>query len=276
MKTAVAVLSVAFIALLGACGGPSGVGAESEGPAVVSGPTGRIQLNLDGVTPLVTIAIRNVFDHSQTFLVDCNTKDHTLDGHAFCDELTALAPGVYEIIVQSQDPDCHSEQDHYKVIVRENETVEVPITLVCGSANGGLDVIVTEEHRPTITGLSFPGANKFICQECAGENGDVDVPIQVVDTDTACIDLATTWSAASSGGTDVTASLLSGFQLLPQDPGGPCVFQATIDAGAPLGDDSLTFTVSDEHIPASAVTFPIHIIDCACAVLQTNTGTAMR
>ncbi len=95
-------------------------GPAPETPGTATEATGGVHLALNGSIgvsgSLATIAIQNLFDPTQNFLVQCNEKDHTLNGEPFCDELTVLPPGIYEVIVQSPDPACHAGaalvQDH--------------------------------------------------------------------------------------------------------------------------------------------------------------------
>ena len=224
---------------------------------------GQLEFRLTG-DPLAQIAIRNVFDPSQTYLVDCAAKNHTLpNGDRFCDELTLLPPGIYDIVVQSLDPNCRSELAQYKISVEAGQTIEVPVTLVCGPTSGGTDVVVTEVNQPGILGVTFQNDTNNLCQACPGGNADIDVQVAVFDADTACSALVPQWSATGTGG-DVTSSLLSNLQLLPQLPGGPCVFQATVAGDAALGDYDIRFSVADGVTPTSSVLFPLHLIDCGC------------
>jgi hypothetical protein len=252
-------------ALVTACASVQGDGAAGQDGM------GQLKVRLGGASSLTTIVVRNVFDHSKVYLVDCAQKDHLLNGASFCDELLILPPGAYELIVQSQDPSCRSEQDHYKVLVKERQTVEVQLTLICGGNTGGLDVLVTTRHRPQLTGIVFTfdetgqRANKFICQECTGENGDVWVEVQVTDSDTACHLLTPTWSATDAAGLEVTSALIVATVAEAGPAGtGLCLFRARLDAGRPLGSYLVTFAVSDGSPPSTAITFPVHIIDCGC------------
>ncbi len=249
-------VAVALALLSSACGySPSESGAEPEQAL------GSVRLRL-GATPVdVTLVVRNVFDHSQVRVVGCPKKDHLLDGHEFCDELLVLPAGVYEVVVQSQDDQCESDQSHYKAVVEEGRTVEIEVGLVCFLGNGGLDVVVVTEYSPRITGISFrtaasdEPATKYVC----GGSDDVRVEVEVTDSDTPCSELAWSFSAKDELEVDVTSSLLSGLMSVPGDP---CRFSAVIDAGAPLQDYRLTFMVSDADSAPNAVTFLVHLIPC--------------
>lgn len=205
------------------------------------------------------IAVQDVFDPTQNFLIECEEKDHTLDGQTFCDELLVLPPGVYEIVVQSMDPSCHTEQDHYKVIVEPNQTTEIEVTMICGDQNGGLDVIVTEWNQPRIDDIDFffvegGVANKFICID----DEDVRIAITVSDADTPCDELTVNWTAVNSLDQDVTATLLSE----PLHEAGTCVFSIRVDSSQPAGDYEVTVSVSDGTTPTTTLTFPLHLIEC--------------
>lgn len=264
MRAIWAAATIAASGLLFACGSTTSGGGGEE-------TTGSLRMQLDGniasSSEMATIVIRNVFDTNQVFLIECHQKDHTLDGEPFCDELLVLPPGVYEVLVQSGDPNCVSEQQWYKVIVQPNETVELEVSLVCGGANGGLDVIVTEEEVPVITDIDFTfagtqtPANKFVCQN----DGDVVVTVTVFDSDTACADLTGTWYLKGPGdadyGTDLSDLILAGSETKVAGPNGTCLFSVTVDASAALGDYSLRLDVTDgEH--TGSFSFPIHIVDC--------------
>lgn len=241
---------IAASCLLAACGSRSGSGA----------PEGALQLNLNGngTTPMAEIVVRNVFDTGFVHLVQCIEKDHTLEGQTFCDELMILPPGVYELIVQSHNG-CYTEFDHYKVVVKPGETVEVTINMICGDANGGLDVIVLENWKPIFTDITFEfpdgdKANKYICID--GE--DVTVTIAVEDPDTACEDLTPTWYV---NGSATLLPLITATASSEVD--GVCYFSATIDSSASATPASynVTLKVADNGF-VSSFTFPIHLIEC--------------
>ena len=250
-----------IIAVLGvtvACG--NGTSPTNQPESATSGV--RVQLNggtVGGV--MATIVIQNVFDTSQSWLVNCTAKDHLLNGQTFCDEMTILPPGVYEIIVQTQN-DCTMTQDHYKVVVQPNVTTEITVNLVCGTETGGLDTIVTESWRPLITDIDFHflgaegPANKFVCQGGL----PVRVTLTASDKDTACASLTGSWS--KDGVTiDPTVLPLPAPILAFEAPVG-CAFTEVIDPTAAVGDYNLDFTVSD-GTSSSTLAYPIHIINCS-------------
>ena len=126
-------------------------------------------------------------------------------------------------------------------------------------------MIVAEVERPVITGISFnfesdARANKFICQ-CSEP---ITISVQVFDSDTACADLAVTWSATGPlpATTDATASIFTNPRLLPSPPGGPCTFAIDVDTTVALGDYNVTFTASDGTTEPGTITFPLHVIQC--------------
>lgn len=234
-----------------------------ENPGAEDAALLRVRLGgiADPSGALATLVVRNVFDPAQVRLVECLAKNHALDGQSFCDELITVAPGVYEILVQSVVRECRSERDHYKVLVEKNRTVEVPITLVCRSHSGGLDVVVTTRSLPSIQGLSFTfdlggRANKYMC--FCGD--DVRAEVQVSDADSPCGALEVRWSAVDESGLDATAQLLSA--PASSETGGTCRYSILVDANADPGSYLVTFAASDGRPPASALTFPIHLITC--------------
>ena len=260
-----------MMGLMFGCGGGAGPGAGSGEPEAATGETGGMHLALNGSIgvsgSLATIAIQNLFDPSQNFLIQCNEKDHTLNGEPFCDELTVLPPGVYEVIVQSPDPNCHPEQPWYKVIVRRNETVELHVNLVCGDANGGLDVIVTETEPPVVRDIDFrfahtdDQANKFVCRNDPNPlHRYVLATVTVTDSDTPCSEISGTWSSDPNNplhplivGSSVQTHTVDGQEQ--------CLFTAILDSQAPEGDYTLTLTLNDGDftVPFS---FPIHVVTC--------------
>ncbi|WP_373048398.1 hypothetical protein [Vulgatibacter sp.] len=224
---------------------------------------GNVHLALDGYLDgnLAVIAIQNVFDRDESYLIDCKKKDHKLNGSTFCDELVVLPPGVYEVRVQSPDPDCESEKDHYKALVEPKKTTEIKVKLVCGEDNGALDTIVKEDHRPTIKDIKFwfeytyEPANKFICKD------DTNVVIAAVlsDEDTRCEDLEVEWQSRNP-------YLSIGHFMPPYKVEGKCIATATVDAYySYVGDYWLTIHVRDDGAydqHTSKLSIPIHIIDC--------------
>lgn len=270
MNRALRWMMLAALAVLGAGCGMTSSSSSAEGGPGGSGNVGKVHVYLSGEGSVdTTIVIQDVFDSSRNFLVECEEKPETLDGQTFCDELLVLPPGVYQLVVQTQDPSCRTEQDHYKVVVTENQTVELQINVICYADNGGLDVIVGTWNQPALTGITFTfetsltQANKFVCQ--FGEN--VWVQMAVTDEDTPCTDLDVTWSIKNSGGGNANALILE--QKTASD-GNTCFFSVLLDASAALDDYDVTFTVDDGNTPANSFTFPIHLIDCGNIPGQCN------
>ncbi len=232
--------------------------------------TGGVHLALSGSIgvsgSLATIAIQNLFDSSQNFLVRCNEKDHTLNGEPFCDELTVLPPGIYEVIVQSPDPSCHPEKPWYKVIVRPNETVELPVKLVCGEANGGLDVIVKEVEPPVVRDIDFKfphdgPANKFICSNDPNcDHRFVDVKVTVTDSDTPCSEIDGHFTSDPNN-PNHPLIVHEERKTITYDGHEKCLFIATLDSQAPQGDYEVTLELNDGHF-CVPFTFPIHVLTC--------------
>jgi hypothetical protein len=266
MKRWVAVVAVAM--MLGACGPTKDPGSEGLGDN-----EGAVRLNLNGNNTvgdtMAYVVIRNVFDHSQNYLVECGEKAYQLEGSTFCDELLILPPGVYEIIVQSLDPNCRTEQDHYKVVVKAGSTVELEINLICGGANGGLDLLVVKSKKPPVfEDIDFKigdqMANKFICQY----GDDVTISVTVTDEDTDCDDLTFKWYADGVlvAGAPYPVPIASAGTT--NHDGNTCRFEIVVDSGAPLSDlgpprvpYELKLKVSDGESSAS-FSFPVYIIDC--------------
>lgn len=265
MKNVLLALLLTTAALSSACGSSASVG-DGTG---AEGPSGSVHVALNGAGDLAVIAIQNVFDSDQNLLVECTEKPHTLDGQAFCDELVVLPPGVYEIVVQSPDPSCRSEQDHYKVVVSPNQTTEIQINLVCGEDNGAVDTIVTEDHLPTVVDIGFDfangeRANKFMC----ADGGPVTITVSLDDEDTACGDLLVDWTAVADVQGD-TLVFVPGSEVQPHvDPVTmECVASIAVDpAGSNPGDYRVTVEVFDDGLedPRTATfNFPVHILeDC--------------
>ena len=220
---------------------------------------------------LATIAIQNLFDPSQNYL-DPVQREGPRDrrGARSATSSPCCLPASYEVIVQSPDPSCHPEQPWYKVIVRPNETVELQVNLVCGDANGGLDVIVTVEEPPVVQSIDFlfqngDQANKFICTNDA-ENPFVQVRIGVTDSDTPCAQLAATWS---SGPCRRPAAHRRPVRRPHLEVDGVCYFTNWLRANDPAlnGDYEITFSVNDAADPDTAThttnfTFPVHLRTC--------------
>ncbi|WP_373048399.1 hypothetical protein [Vulgatibacter sp.] len=256
-RTGVSAL-VAVAALLSACSGTSSSSAEAFSSG---GDAGELHFAMKGEGVDSTIVIRNVFEPDDFYLIECMEKDHLLDGQAFCDELVVLPPGVYEVKVQSQDPNCRSEKDHYKILVEPRKTVELDVKLFCSDDGGGLDVIVTSWNQPSFDSVQFEtegGAytNKNICQY----EEDVWVTINVKDSDTDCDDLSVNWSVTDGA---AAASLILQETTGPHAPDGSvCHFSALLDSSVVLGTYRVTFTVSDDETPTNFLKFPVYIIDC--------------
>jgi len=234
---------------------------------------GSVQLAVNGTLEgdVAVIAFRNVFNEEQAFLQECARKPHTLGGQQFCDELFVLPPGVYEVVVQSPDPDCSPEQDHYKVLVEPEKTVEIAITLVCGHDTGGLDTVVLEDHRPVIEDVNFEfeggeTANKYVCDEYE----PVVIEAVLSDADTACTDLQVVWTSSNP----TYLVLLS--PVAPHlDPATlQCVASITVDPLSSVpGDYEVELRVVDDGPDdpyTTSLTFPVHVIDCGLSCNVNN------
>lgn len=195
------------------------LGCVVPGDEARDGAAGEIHVALEGAGgTMAMIVLRNVFNPAEVRLVECEQKDHTLNGSTFCDELIVLPPGVYEVRVQSREKGCTTARDHYKVVVQPRQTVELEIELHCGGASGGLDVIVRSSHRPVVEHIDFnfsgsgERANKFVC--LCGEA--VTATFMVTDGDgTACEELIGSWTATGPGGVDAASQLLTGLSPCP-------------------------------------------------------------
>jgi hypothetical protein len=152
-------------------------------------------------------------------------------------------------------------------MVTTGQTTEVTLDLVCGGpGNGGLDVVVTAEHSPTITGLAF-NPNKFVT---------VCEPVSVTVTASSPDNLPLTYSwttistppgAPTAAVTDAPPQLPPGVSSLIVSLGNT----ATIDT-ATTGDYLFTVTVSDTNGLSASLTFPVHVLaGNGCAPLA-NTG----
>ncbi len=246
-KIAVGCMAVLWMAFTPGCGSDGSKSSQS-------GPTGSMSVKVSGPagqTLTGTIAAQDVFDPTHMIVADCMEKDYPLPGDgAFCDNLLVLPPGLYEVVVQPDDPNCRTEQAWYKVPVQPGQTSEISIVIVCGAQTGGLDVIVTESYGPVITDIEFQflngnAANKYICQY----SPLVEAIVTVVDPDTACNLLTGAWSATPAG-------ILAGTSQVG------CQFFAVFNTSAPLGVYNVTFTVTDNQGHQASLTFPVHIITC--------------
>lgn len=265
------ILGLSFAAL-------SGCGTNSATPDA----QGSVHVSLQGMQivdssnsgSMASIVVKNIFDESLQYLVQCTEKDHTNDGKAFCDELIVVPPGTYEIIVQPGDANCETEYKWYKAIVNEGETTEIAITVVCGETIGGLDVIVEKEYKPSVADISFNFegngiANKFICNDSPDdtEPKDVVITIAVSDEDTSCAALAAEWESTPDGLQSPGPVEFTGDATGTVNPeSGECEFKAVVDAAAStvLPDDgyyTVTFTVTD-GTHETVMEFPVHVVDC--------------
>ncbi len=270
LLAAIAVIGVAGV--FAACGGASGSAEEGEVGAVHLALIGGGEVDIDG--NLAIIAIQSVFG-DESYLIECQRKDHLSDGYygsPFCDELQVLPPGVYEVIVQSPDPNCRTEKDHYKVLVEPNETTEIEISLVCGIDNGAVDTIVKETYRPVIEDVNFSFGeevgNKFICNDVDPEVVPPPeyvrlIEVELSDEDTSCGNLKVTFASEPAGLIFSTPQ-----PVIPvfESATGKCIASFKISAsGVVPGVYDLTITVTDDPEPdpyTTELTIPIHVLDC--------------
>jgi hypothetical protein len=183
------------------------------------------------------------------------------------DAFFVLAPGMYTVVATPLDAggkaldQCQPAMT--SAIVSPSITTEVILVLHCaGTPNGGLDVVITADQPPLITGLEFdPSKFTQVCEP-------VKITVEATSPDGMSVDLTYDWAIVSSPQNDTG-------QPAPGSPGElvPKGDTALFDTRA-AGDFTLKVVVSDASGSAS-LSFPIHVASgdaCAPVVPRDNTG----
>jgi hypothetical protein len=186
--------------------------------------------------------------------------DGTPDGGPAGDAFFVLPSGLYLVSATATDAkgtpvrDCMSSSASAQVVT--GKTAEITLAVFCGQpGNGGLDVVITSQHAPVISNLSF-SPNKFVsvCQPVA---------VTVSASSPDGLTLSYGWSLTSSPlGGDGPKPEGDGLRLPPGVTSliAPSGHSATI-ATATLGDYQFTVTVTDINGHSASLTFPVHVLD---------------
>jgi hypothetical protein len=258
--------------LLGTTIGLSGCGREKPtGGGVDEDQTGRIRVSLNIAAAEGIGAVR--FDVSQNGMVVASSTvpiaAGSPDGSAgdgaadpLADAFFVLAPGAYDVVVTPLDnegqPNRTCAPATGKVTVIAGATQEITLTLRCNhGANGGLDVVVTTDDVPVITGLTFdPSKFTHVCQP---------VKISVAAAAASNEPLTYSWQVISQ---PQMATPAPGSQslLVSQGP------TATFDSST-AGDYVLLVMVSSPAKSVAMLSFPVHVLDGpGCQGSQILTG----
>ncbi|MCB9664666.1 MAG: hypothetical protein H6732_11180 [Alphaproteobacteria bacterium] len=195
--------------------------------------------------------------------------------HLFADHFFWLPEGCYDVEVVPVDADGNPSEDCYPshadgVPVVDGQVTEILLINQCkGEPFGGLDVIATLNHPPTIVDLWYD-EGKFTCDE-------VTVCIEVDDPDFD--PLLIRWKPPQGG-------TMTGLTEEP-GPNGTTIFCATFSfekpgdyevsavvydmawdaAGNPVPIETLLAQQGDAYPSNDTITFPVHVLDdeaCMC------------
>jgi kumamolisin len=185
-------------------------------------------------------------------------------GQVFGDAFFVLQPGTYMVTAAPLDasgkPSERCASASASATVNTGATTEIVLGIFCNDqGSGGLDVVVTTEHPPAITGLRFdPGKFTAVCQPVA-------IVVDAVDPDG--LPLSYAWSViVEPPGAD--SPLPPGVAQLLTPQGNTATFETAV-----AGEYTLGVAVSDPNGHAASLTFPVHVSDGpGCAGTQKLTG----
>jgi hypothetical protein len=224
----------------------SGCGTGGAGPSASPEKSGTIRASFLTTTDPDVAAIRidvaagGAVVQSQTIAPGSITLPGTSQPQEGGDALFVLSPGAYQVSATPLDaagkPSSACTVASALASVAASVTTEIVLTILCGDANGGLDVVVTVDHNPVITGLTIE-PSKFIpvCDQVTVDVAAHGAPGAV---------LTYAWAVTTSPPGAV-------FQLTPSGP------EAVFSPVTP-GDYALTVKVSDPAGHSTSLTFPIH------------------
>ena len=174
--------------------------------------------------------------------------------HAFADLFTMIPPGLFccleaTPLIQMPGPhskpivsdECESAKGCFDV--HDNQTTEIVIWANCGNPVSAGDVVVGLNDAPTFE-LDY---HKFVCV-----NEELTLNLNNI-IDPNGDDVTINWEVISGPGS---------YTLNPLDAI-PSIF-----VGNEAGEYTLQVTVTDVHGAATALTFPVHVMDCGCACPQ--------
>jgi hypothetical protein len=262
------------LAFVVAAGAAAAGGGCMKGSGNSANATGSIRAAVsfapsDGVSAVrIDVARGGTVVATQTIPIPSGTPD----GGPAADAFFVLAPGTYAVTATAVNADgvantaCMSATA--TAVVATGQTTEITLALICGGpGNGGIDVVVTAEHAPAITNLTFdPSKFVTVCE-----------PTTITVTASSPDNLALTysWSVAANPAANTNGA--------PQPPPGVASAltasgnMATFDTTT-AGDYAITVTVTDTNGLSASLTFPVHVLpgnDCA-PVLRGPSVTAVQ
>jgi hypothetical protein len=195
--------------------------------------------------------------------------------HLFADQYFDLAPGCYDVLVEpiqengDLSRDCWSaHQDGVEVFA--SSTTEILLIMQCrGEDNGGLDVIATANHPPSIDDLQFD-PSKFTCEEttrvCVTVSDPDSDPVEVTWNVGAGTQVVSSTQEVNADGEIVACATI-------EATGGPGTYQvaATVhdmgydDNGDLVTIEDLLIAQGDPHPSRATLRFPFHVLseeDC--------------